>query len=350
MAVAVPPAGAVTLTYDGDGKRLGRQTPTQTRQFVYDLDKILQETDGFGTTTEQYASTEQQYGDLLSAYGGGQARYFAGDALGSTDALLATDGSASDRYAYRAFGLASHYAGTDDNHFSWVGKQGYYEDREQGLYFLKDRYYDPLEGRFLSRDPAGFEAGDANLYRYVFNDPLNKTDPSGHGCGWFDFACQAQAVRETIQVGWEATTGFVKEGVEAVGSAGSSFLDTGAKIARLGIDVLLRQFNVDPNSFWEVVSEFGSKVSGLLTSGLSIARKVINGIGLGLKQFFENFGEHAKEGVFSWLFGDLQINWDLIPEEWTDWKGWLAFFADLVAPVGTRSWRRPRAHSAPRST
>ncbi len=33
--------------------------------------------------------------------------------------------------------------------------------------------------RFLSEDPIGFEAGDANLQRYVGNGPTNLVDPSG---------------------------------------------------------------------------------------------------------------------------------------------------------------------------
>src|SRR5439155_15693372 len=41
------------------------------------------------------------------------------------------------------------------------------------------RYYDPATGRFLSQDPAGLDAGDLNLYRYVNNAPTNGTDPSG---------------------------------------------------------------------------------------------------------------------------------------------------------------------------
>ena len=40
-------------------------------------------------------------------------------------------------------------------------------------------WFDPQTGRFVSEDPLGFGAGDANLNRYVGNDPLNKTDPSG---------------------------------------------------------------------------------------------------------------------------------------------------------------------------
>ena len=32
---------------------------------------------------------------------------------------------------------------------------------------------------FDNCDPLGYEAGDANLYRYVGNSPTNATDPSG---------------------------------------------------------------------------------------------------------------------------------------------------------------------------
>jgi uncharacterized protein RhaS with RHS repeats len=39
--------------------------------------------------------------------------------------------------------------------------------------------YDPSIGRWMEEDPIGFEAGDANLYRYVENDPANEIDPLG---------------------------------------------------------------------------------------------------------------------------------------------------------------------------
>lgn len=39
--------------------------------------------------------------------------------------------------------------------------------------------FDPSLGRWITEDPIGFEGGDNNLYRFVENNPLNYTDPSG---------------------------------------------------------------------------------------------------------------------------------------------------------------------------
>ncbi len=52
-------------------------------------------------------------------------------------------------------------------------------EAEFDLYYYRARYYDPMIGRFMSRDPLGFAAGDVNLYRYVGNQPINFNDPFG---------------------------------------------------------------------------------------------------------------------------------------------------------------------------
>jgi len=41
------------------------------------------------------------------------------------------------------------------------------------------RYYDPVAGRWLTRDPIGYRGG-LNLYGYCNNDPVNAVDPEGH--------------------------------------------------------------------------------------------------------------------------------------------------------------------------
>jgi RHS repeat-associated protein len=51
-------------------------------------------------------------------------------------------------------------------------------DKETGLYYYRERYYDPMEGRFISKDPIGFQGG-INLYAYALNNVINNTDPDG---------------------------------------------------------------------------------------------------------------------------------------------------------------------------
>ena len=52
-------------------------------------------------------------------------------------------------------------------------------DRDVGLVRFGARDYDALVGRWVSKDPIGFGAGDPNLYVYVGNNPVNWVDPSG---------------------------------------------------------------------------------------------------------------------------------------------------------------------------
>jgi len=75
-----------------------------------------------------------------------------------------------------AYGQPESRAGTTDTPFTFVAKPGYYNDPELDLYFARARYYDSATGQWLSQDPI---AADVNPYRYVGNDPVNATDPSG---------------------------------------------------------------------------------------------------------------------------------------------------------------------------
>ncbi|EIX5214390.1 RHS repeat protein, partial [Escherichia coli] len=50
-------------------------------------------------------------------------------------------------------------------------------DKESGLYYNRNRYYDPLQGRYITQDPIGLEGG-WSLYAYPLN-PVNGIDPLG---------------------------------------------------------------------------------------------------------------------------------------------------------------------------
>ena len=50
-------------------------------------------------------------------------------------------------------------------------------DEESGLYYNRHRYYDPLQGRYITQDPIGLKGG-WNFYQYPLN-PVTNTDPLG---------------------------------------------------------------------------------------------------------------------------------------------------------------------------
>ncbi len=62
--------------------------------------------------------------------------------------------------------------------------RGYYYDVETGFYYLQTRYYDPVIGRFISRDSyeyigANGDLGSYNLFAYCSNNPVKCIDSSG---------------------------------------------------------------------------------------------------------------------------------------------------------------------------
>lgn len=68
--------------------------------------------------------------------------------------------------------------------FQDFGFAGGEYDPAIGLVRFGARDYDPATGRWTAKDPILFDGGDANLYGYVMNDPINLIDPSGES--WRD--------------------------------------------------------------------------------------------------------------------------------------------------------------------
>jgi RHS repeat-associated protein len=99
------------------------------------------------------------------------------DQLGNTLALTNGAGKVSTAYAYLPFGAVAKKTGIVANPFTYVGAFGVM-DEGNGLFFMKNRYYDATTGRFIQKDPIGM-AGGINLYRYAANNPVDWIDPEG---------------------------------------------------------------------------------------------------------------------------------------------------------------------------
>jgi RHS repeat-associated protein len=122
--------------------------------------------------------------------------YYTYDGNFNVTALVKTDGTVFERYAYDAYGavtvLEPDFSADPDNIPDGYGQNeilycGYRHDPESGLYCVRHRYYHPRVGRWISRDPQVYE-DTGNLYEYARGEPGMFLDPFGDVafCGGLD--------------------------------------------------------------------------------------------------------------------------------------------------------------------
>ena len=92
--------------------------------------------------------------------------------------MNATTGAIAQRMDYDGFGNVILDTNPKIQPFGFAG--GIY-DVDTHLARFGTRDYDASTGRWLAKDSVGFLGSDANLYRYVRNDPVNLVDPIGLG-------------------------------------------------------------------------------------------------------------------------------------------------------------------------
>lgn len=157
--------------YNADGLRV-RVTPSggTATEFLLDLMEVAEEVTGANVISCVAPG-------VISEISGTTRTVYHADGIGSTRAISDASQAATVSTIYDAYGnlVAAYPSGAPE--FGYAGWYRYYAD-STGLAYLKHRYYDPVVGRFLSRDPVGYEAG-LNMYEYVSGAPTTAVDPNG---------------------------------------------------------------------------------------------------------------------------------------------------------------------------
>ncbi len=141
---------------------------TRRRSWGLDLSGSLQGAGGVGGLIMT---------EVLDASGTATANYYPSyDGNGNITALIDNSGAVVATWRYDAYGNTLATTGTPSLETYRFSTKPY--DELTGLYYYGYRYYDPVTGRWPSRDPIG-ERGGVNLYGMVGNRITNVFDILG---------------------------------------------------------------------------------------------------------------------------------------------------------------------------
>jgi len=168
----------VSYVYDALDRRITQTIDGTTTYTVYDGENAWADFTSTGVMKARYLFGLNTDEPLARFKTGEGTTWYLSDRLGTVRDLADNTGNVVDTITYDSFGsLTSETNAARGDRYKFAGRE--YEPTT-GLYYNRDRYYDPKMGRFLSEDSFGFGAGDVNLSRYVGNSPSNGTDPTGN--------------------------------------------------------------------------------------------------------------------------------------------------------------------------
>ncbi|MFM0557189.1 RHS repeat-associated core domain-containing protein, partial [Paraburkholderia sediminicola] len=104
-----------------------------------------------------------------------QDRYVLRDANNNVIALTDAGQQSQTQYGYEPYGATIQTGVADPNAQQYTGR----ENDGTGLYYYRNRYYDPTTARFIGEDPIGYASGQTNAYAYVGGNPVQNVDPFG---------------------------------------------------------------------------------------------------------------------------------------------------------------------------
>jgi RHS repeat-associated protein len=185
MTSATGNGKVITMVYDAFGNRVAKTVNGATTRYLVEddvnptgLPQVLDELTGSAVTrTYTYGLQRISEGQIVNNTW--TPSFYGYDGAGSVRQLTNSAGAVTDEYEYDAYGNSFTKQGTTPNNYLYRGEQF---DSDLSLYYLRARYYNPLTGRFMSRDPEEGKANDPKtLHKYLYagGDPVNRIDPSG---------------------------------------------------------------------------------------------------------------------------------------------------------------------------
>lgn len=174
----------VSFKYDPLGRRIEKRIEDRNKKpedatvisYVYDGQAIILQ---YEATSQKSTATKFVHGpnidEPLAMQRDANVYFYYSDGLGSITALTDAKQKTIESYSYDSFGNLKN-AAKPMQPFTYTGRIW---DAEIGLYDYRARTYAPSLGRFIQKDPIGFAGGDANLYGYTQQNPVNYTDPTG---------------------------------------------------------------------------------------------------------------------------------------------------------------------------
>jgi RHS repeat-associated protein len=237
-----PPGAANTIeyVYDARDRRVGKLVDgIRVQGFLYgDQLNPVAELDGGSNVVRRFVyGPNGNAPDYMVTIGTGSVHRIITDQLGSVVMVVnAATGSVAQEITYDSWGrvLSDTAPG-----FQPFGFAGGIVDEDTGWVRFGARDYRPEVGAWVAKDPLGFAAGDANLFRYVAGDPVNWIDPSGEAMDTVSQGCRhnyAMCVEAGLRAGNLAAAG----GLAGAAARAAAYAPRVCQSVGRGADALVR--------------------------------------------------------------------------------------------------------------